>query len=216
MKTMFKAAALALASVSAVAIVPMVQAQAVQAGIGTASLDDAVARSNAAVLANNQINLTYKAQIDAAQAKANAYNSELAGMRTALETAAKQPNANQAALQQQAKAYQDRQAYAQQDIGNMTRNVQLATEYSRSQIVAKLDQAVKQAMAKRGVRVLLKPDALIITTDQSIDITTDVINELNTVVPSVSIDVPAGWPNNQAAAAAPAAAPAPTKKPSGR
>ena len=112
MKTMFKAAALALASVSAVAIVPMVQAQAVQAGIGTASLDDAVARSNAAVLANNQINLTYKAQIDAAQAKANAYNSELAGMRTALETAAKAPNANQAALQQQADDLKAQQAQA--------------------------------------------------------------------------------------------------------
>ncbi len=217
MKTIYKAAALAITPAALVMLAPAVSAQAVQ-GVGVIDLEGAVAKSNAAVLAENQIGLTYRAQIDAAQAKAKVYNTELAGLRTAIEAAQKVPNPNQVALQQQVQAYQARQTFAQQDVQNMSRNFQLATAYARSQIDTKLEQAVKLAAAKKGVKILIKPDSLIFA-DPSADITNDVIAELNTLVPSVSTAVPAGWPN-QAGAAAPAAsaapAPANPKKPSGR
>lgn len=221
MKTMIKASALAIAPIAAVALVPVAHSQTVST-VAVADLEEAEAKTNAAVLANNQINITYKAQIDAAQAKANAYNTELAGLRAEIQALQKATPPNQALIAQKVEAYQKRQQFAQADVQNMSGQFQLATAYAKSQLDAKLEAAVKAAMAKKGVKLLLKPEALIIAADGAPDITMDITTELNSLVPSVSTAVPAGWPN--AAGAAPAAgaalpppvAPAPGKKPTGR
>jgi len=220
MKTIFKAAALALVPATAIALAPASYAQAVST-VAVADLDEAVAKSNAAVLANNQINITYKAQIDAAQAKANAYNTELAGLRTEIQNLQKASPPNQALLAQKVDAYQKRQQFAQTDVQNMSGQFQLATAYARSQIDAKLEAAVKAAMAKKGVKLLLKPEALIIAADGGPDITMDVTTELNAVVTTVSTTPPPGWPTAGAAAGGatlpPATLPPATgKKPAGR
>ncbi len=203
MKTILKAAALSLTTaIAVVSLAPAVQAQALQ-GVATIDIERAIAKSNAMVLANNQISITYKTEFDAAQAKATSYNQELTGLRTAIEAAQKAPNPNQQALAAQIDAFTKRQQFAQQDVGSMSVTFQTATAYARSQIDAKLEQAVKQAVAKKGIKMLFKPDSLILA-DPSADITNDVIAELNTLVPNVSSNVPAGWPNQAVAGAAPA------------
>lgn len=212
MKTMFKALALAMVSVAGTAsFAPVAQAQAVP-GIAVADIEEAVAKSNAAVVAANQIQLTYKAQIDAANARATALNGELQGLMGAFQTAQKAPNPNQQVLQQQYAAIQKKQQDGQREVQTMSEPFNKANAYAVSQIRAKLEQAVRNAMTKKRVSILLQPEALLVPSPTS-DITNDVIAELNVLVPSVSISPPAGWPNQQGGAPAPAAAPAAPAKP---
>jgi Skp family chaperone for outer membrane proteins len=207
---LFKSLMLAAAPLAAAAALPSVaQAQAV----AVADLDEAVAKSNAGVLAANQINLTYKAQIDAAQARANALNTELTGLRNAIVTAQRAPNPNQAAIQAQATAYQKRQQEAEREVQTLSQPFQLANAYAREQIASKLEGAVDRAMTAKRVSIVVQPQAVIKALPAS-DITSDVITQLNALVPSVSITPPAGWQPGQAGAAPrPAAAPATPAKP---
>lgn len=216
MKTIFKALALASATTAGVvALAPVASAQAVQ-GIGVADLEDAVAKSNAAVLAGNQIKITHKASIDAVDARTKVLNTEYQQLVTAFQTAQRAPNPNQTALQQQAATIQKKQQDAQRELQNMARPYALAEAYATEQIRAKLEQAVRAAMTKKRVSILLQPNALILPAPTA-DITNDVITELNALVPNVSITPPAGWPNQGGAAPAAAAPAAPAKpQPQGR
>jgi Skp family chaperone for outer membrane proteins len=212
MKTIFfKSLMLAAAPLAAVAALPSVaQAQTV----AVADLDEAVAKSNAGVLANNQINLTYKAQIDAAQARANALNTELTGLRNAIVTAQRAPNPNQAAIQTQAAAYQKRQQEAEREVQTLSLPFQTANAYAREQIALKLEAALDRAMTAKRISIVLQPQAAIKALPAS-DITADVITQLNALVPTVSTTPPAGWQPGQAAGAPrpAAAAPATPAKP---
>jgi|JI6StandDraft_1071083.scaffolds.fasta_scaffold126833_2 Skp family chaperone for outer membrane proteins len=215
MKTFFKALALAsVATTGVVALAPVASAQAVQ-GLGVADLDDAVSKSNAAVLAANQIKITHKATIDAVEARTGVLNNEYRTMVQAFQTAQRAPNPNQAALQQQAAAIQKKQQDAQTELQTMARPYSLAEAYAMEQIRGKLEQAVRNAMTKKRVSVLLQPNALILPAP-SADITTDVIAELNALVPNVSITPPAGWPQQGGAAPAAGAAPARPAQPQSR
>jgi Skp family chaperone for outer membrane proteins len=200
----------------------LVNAQATTAGgqgVAIADLDEAIGKSNAGVLATNQIQITYKANIDAAQARATALNTELGNLRAAIQNAQKAPTPNQAVIQQQVQAYQARETAAQQELGNLSRPFQLAQAYAREQIGAKLEQAARAAMTKKRVGLLLKPEASLLNA-QGVDITNDVIAELNTLVPNVQIVPPANWQPGgaqgapgAAAVPQPAAAPAAPAKP---
>jgi Skp family chaperone for outer membrane proteins len=215
MKTFFKDLALAsVATTGVVALAPVASAQAVQ-GLGVADLDDAVSKSNAAVLAANQIKITHKATIDAVEARTGVLNNEYRTMVQAFQTAQRAPNPNQAALQQQAAAIQKKQQDAQTELQTMARPYSLAEAYAMEQIRGKLEQAVRNAMTKKRVSVLLQPNALILPAP-SADITTDVIAELNALVPNVSITPPAGWPQQGGAAPAAGAAPARPAQPQSR
>lgn len=216
MKTIFKALALAsVATTGVVALAPVASAQAVQ-GLGVADLDDAVAKSNAAVLAANQIKITHKATIDAVEARTTVLNNEYRTMVQAYQTAQRAPTPNEAALKQQAAAIQKKQQDAQAELQTMARPYTLAEAYAMEQIRAKLEQAVRSAMTKKRVSVLLQPNALILPAP-SADITNDIVTELNALVPNVSITPPAGWPNNLPGGPAPAGAPAkPAAQPQSR
>jgi Skp family chaperone for outer membrane proteins len=214
MKTIFKALALAtVTTVGAVSFAPLASAQAVQ-GVAVADLEDAIAKSNAAVLAANQIKMTHKAAIDAVDARTAVLNTEYQQMVQAYQTAARAPNPNQATLQTQAAAIQKKQQDAQRELQNMAKPYVLAEAYAMEQIKAKLEPAVRAAMTAKRVSILLQPQALILPAPTA-DITNDVVAELNKVVANVSITPPAGWPN-QGGAAAPAAVTPAKPQPSGR
>jgi Skp family chaperone for outer membrane proteins len=216
MKTLFsKSLMLAAAPLAvAVALPSIAHAQTV----AVADLDEAVAKSNAGVLANNQINLTYKAQIDAAQARANALNTELTGLRNAIVAAQRAPNPNQAAIQTQAAAYQKRQQEAEREVQTLSQPFQLANAYAREQIALKLEAALDRAMTAKRVTIVLQPQAVIKALPVS-EITADVITQLNALVPSVGTTPPAGWQPGQGprpATAAPAPATPARPQPQGR
>jgi len=202
MKIMLKAALLAaIPVVAAVALPTIASAQAVS-NVAVADLDEAVAKSNAYVLAVNQIKITYKAQIDAADARAKALTAELQPLALAYQAATKAPNAaqNQAALQQQLATLQQREQAANREVGKISEPVARARAYAQEQILMKLEAAVNSAMTKKRINILLQPQAAIKVLPAA-DITNDVLAELNVVVPNVSITPPAGWQPGQAGGA---------------
>jgi Skp family chaperone for outer membrane proteins len=199
MKTLLKGAALAALAIPAAA-----HAQATS--IGVANLDQAVERSGAYTLAVSQIKTTYKAQIDAFDARSKVLNTEIQPLITAFQTAQRAPNANQQALQTQATQIQTRQQNAQRELQQLYLPIGRAQAYAEEQVVAKLDQALKAAMNAKRIGLVLQPQATV-SYQPVADITNDIIGELNKLVPSVGIVPPANWqPGGQGQA--PGAAPA--------
>jgi Skp family chaperone for outer membrane proteins len=210
MKMLFKAALLAVAPVI-LAAPAMVNAQAVS-NVGVANLDEAVQKSNAYVQAIAQIKTTYKPQIDQFEARTKALNAEIQPLVTAFQTAQRAPNANQQALQTQATQIQTKQQAAQQELQRLYMPVGRAQAFVEEQIVTKLDGALKAAMTKNRVTMVVRPEATI-SYQPTTDITAAITAELNTAVPSATITPPANWqPGGQQGAGAPAQQP----KPQGR
>jgi Skp family chaperone for outer membrane proteins len=215
MTKIFKAILLASAPMTlAIALPTVASAQAVT-NVAVANVEEAVQRSAAFTAAVAQIKTTYKAQIDAFDARQKSLQAELQPLVTAFQTAQRAPNANQAALQTQATAIQTRQQAAQRELQNLALPFGRAQAYAEEQISGKLEAALKAAMIKRKVNLVVAPQATI-SYQPTADITGDIVTELNTLVPSVSTAVPANWQpggQGQAASAPPAATP---PKPQGR
>lgn len=193
-----------LAAVAITAAAP-VAAQSV----AVADLDRAVQASTAYVNAQNAIKVTYKAQIDQFTTRTNALNTELKPLADAFDTARKAPNANEAALRTQLQSIEQKRNAGQQELSTIIQPVQLAQAYVNEQIVAQLDGAIKRAMTKKKVNLVLVPQATV-SYQPAVDITTDVTAELNTAIPNANIVPPAGWqPRQQGQQQGQAPAPAP-------
>ena len=208
MNKMMKIAALLAAPVAIMAALPtMASAQAVSVAI--ANPDEAIQKSNAFVLAINQIKITHKATIDQFNARQTAINTEVQPLVTAFQTAQRAPNPNQAALQAQANTLRARQEAAQKELNTLYMPVAKSQAYAEEQIYTKLDAAIKSAMTKKKIGLVLYPNAAV-SYQPSADLTNDIVAELNAMIPSVSITAPANWQPGQAQAAA-GAAPAPAQ-----
>lgn len=221
MKTFMKAAALALAPVSVMALATPANAQS-KLGIGVVSPERALATSNAFKTAQDQIKVTYKSNIDNFTARQTALNTELKqksdALRTAAQAAGQNPTAAQrTALQTQYEALQKREAEARQELQTLSMPIQRAQAYVEEQISAKLGDALKAAMTKAKVDLVVGENATV-SYQPTVDITAAVVTELNTLVPNVSITPPANWQpgQQQDGAAAPAAAPATGQAPQSR
>lgn len=212
MTKIFKAILLASAPVVLASLPTVASAQAVT-NVAVANVEEAVQRSGAFTVAVGQIKTTYKAQIDAFDARQKSLQAELAPLVTAFQTAQRAPNPNQAALQTQATAIQTRQQSAQRELQTLALPFGRAQAYVEEQISAKLEPALKAAMTKRKVSLVVAPQATI-SYQPTADITNDIVAELNTLVPTVSIAVPANWQPGGQGQAAPAATTPP--KPQGR
>ncbi|MEK6637701.1 MAG: OmpH family outer membrane protein [Pseudomonadota bacterium] len=212
MTKIFKAILLASAPVALAVSLPSVALAQAVTNVAVANVEEAVQRSNAFTAAVAQIKTTYKAQIDAFDARQKSLQAELQPLVTAFQTAQRAPNPNQAALQTQATNIQTRQQAAQRELQNLAQPFGRAQAYVEEQISAKLEPALKAAMVKRKVNLVISPQAAI-SYQPTADITGDIATELNALMPSASIAVPANWqPGGQGQAApAPAAA-----KPQGR
>lgn len=219
MKTIFKA--LALASLSAAAFSTAIAPASAQSklGIAVVSIEQAVGTSAAATTARSQMQVTYKATIDSLNTRKTALETELKTKGEALQAAAKAAAGKPTpALQAQYEAFQKRQQEAQTELQRLSQPLGLANAYVEEQIGAKLGDALKNAMKKANVDLVLAPDATV-SYAPTVDITAMVVTELNALVPSVGIVPPAGWQPGQqqaAPAAAAATAPAASAQPTGR
>ena len=219
MKTIFKAAALVLAPMTAMALTSVPAAAQSKTGIAVVDLQRAVATSSAYSTARTQIQTTYTAQIDNFTARKNAIDADLKAKGTALETAMKAAGGKPTpAIQTQYEAYQKAGQDGQAELQRLGQPIALANAYVEEQISAKLSDALKAAMTQAKVDLILSPDATV-SYQPTVDITQSVVTQLNALVPSVGITPPAGWqPGRQGqGAAAPAAAPAnPSQQPASR
>ncbi|AUW59028.1 hypothetical protein C1T17_13930 [Sphingobium sp. SCG-1] len=211
MKTIFKAAALALTPMTAIALATAPAVAQSKTGIAVANLEQAVGTSTAYTTARTQMNTTYKAQIDAFNARKAAIDADLKAKGTTLQTAITAAGGKPTpALQTQYEQFQQQQQAYQAELQRLGQPIALANAYVEAQITAKLSDALKAAMTKAKVDLVLSPEATV-SYQPGVDITAAVVTELNALVPSVGITPPAGWQPNQGgqgAATAPASAPA--------
>jgi Skp family chaperone for outer membrane proteins len=223
MKILLKAAMIAAVSTMAMtAAAPAVMAQS-KLGVATANLRGAMASSNAYRVAVEQMQVTYKPQIDARNARQQALQTELQALAATYEAEAKKPGANEKSVMPSAQAFQKRQGEAQNEIAQLSQQIDLALAYVDDQISLKMDAAVKAAMDKKKVDLLVNPEAVIARAG-TVDISRAIIDEINVLVPSVQIVPPAGYQPGQlvaeqqraaAAAAQPAVTP-PAAQPTSR
>ena len=163
----------------------------VVAGIGVADLQAAVASTNAYRAAVQKRQIDYKPIYDAAQAR-------LTQLETQLKPMADQFNADRTAkkpdsvLQAEYSAIQQAQAQAEAEIKQILVPAQTSDEYVIEQITEKLPQAVQNVMGRRGLTLLLNPDAVILSAP-AYDVSAALVGELNVLVPSAQINPPPGW-----------------------
>lgn len=195
MKKIFTASALAIASLS---ISPMLAAPAAAQArsVAVADVRAAAAQSNAFKTASQQIQTTYKTQIDQQETRGQTLQAELNVLVAKYNEEAKKTPQNQAALQAAAKAVQDKRQAATEELNRIGAPVDLAIAYVEDQISVRMNEAIKAAMTAKKVDLLLQPDA-VLARENNADITDAVVTELNRILPSVSIAVPAGYKPGQ-------------------
>ena len=97
---------------------------------------------------------------------------------------------NQTALQQQATQIQQIQASGEREIQQILAPVALSQAYVNEQIEDKLDAAVKSAMTKKKVSILLSPEAILAVNGGAYNLNQDILNELNAALPSAQLVPP--------------------------
>jgi Skp family chaperone for outer membrane proteins len=229
MKTLLKpvlAAGLVLTA-SVPAFTTPVAAQQVAQGVGVVSLPAAIANSNAFTVAEQQRPVTYKPQLDAANARRDQLTAQLQPMYDKFRTD-QAANVAQATLQQQAAQIQQIEQSGQRELTQIVQPVALSRAYVQEQIEDMLDDAVQAAATKKKITLILDASSgAVVFAGAQYNVTQDVINELNTMLPTAQLVPPPGWlprearQQQEAAAAAQAAqngtAPATSpQQPSGR
>lgn len=180
-------------------------------GIAVVNVDAAIGQSAAAQTATQQMQVTYKANIDDINNRQTALQTELKQKQDAFEAAAraagaKPTPAQTTALQTQYDALRRRAQEAENELQQLQVPIQRARAYVIEQIAAKLEDGFKNVMTKNKVDLLLKEGA-VEAYQPSVDLTAALVTELNTLVPTVGIVPPQNWqPGGQQQAAAPAAA----------
>lgn len=198
------------AAIAAPATLAATGAVAQVGGIAITDPSAAVRNSAAYTAARSQIETTYKAQLDQAQARSQAIDAELRPLVTQFQTAQSAPNPNTAALQTQYQAIQAKQQAGQAEIQRITLPAQRAEAYALEQIQTRLPEAVGNVVKAKNVSLLVNPQQVIFA-QPAADITPAITTELNRLVPTVGITPPAGWQpgqQGQATGAAAGAAPA--------
>lgn len=195
MKKILVASALAVATLS---VSPIVSAPAFAQAKAVAVADVRVAagRSAAFTAASQQIETTYKAQIDQQQSRGQTLQAEVNVLIAKYNEEAKKTPQNQTTLQAAAKAVQDKRQAAQTELGRIGAPVDLAIAYVEDQISVRMNEAIKAAMTAKKVDLLVSPDA-VLARENNVDITDAVVTELNRILPNVSIAVPAGYQPGQ-------------------
>lgn len=226
MRTILKSALAASLMIGAAPSVVFAQAATgpVVPGLAVANLDAVIGNSNAYKTAQTQRPVTYKAQIDQAEARRKAIAAQLTPLVEKF-TKDRQANVAAASLQTQATTIQQIQQSGEAELQRILQPVAYSEAYVNEQIEDRLDPALKSAMAAKKISLLLSPQAILAASNNAYNLNQDILNELNKSLPSAQLVPPAGWEPRQvrearaqqqggAAAAAPAAPAGP--QPQGR
>lgn len=166
-------------------------------GLGIASLDAVVGNSNAFKLAEQQRETTYKPQYDQAKARNDQLNAQIKPMIDKFNADRAGGKVADAVLQQQAGAIQQLQEKGKAELQQILQPVGYSQAYVQEQIEDKLNDALKAAMKKRSVSIVLSPESVIAFNGGAYNLNQDILNELNTTLPSAQLVPPAGWEPRQ-------------------
>ncbi|WP_332811346.1 OmpH family outer membrane protein [Sphingomonas sp.] len=137
-------------------------------------------------------------QVDQARQRAQQLGQPIQTEGQSLENTLKAlgGKAPDAALQGRIQAFQARQNTANQELQNRQATIQRNQQYVAQQINAKLDPIIKSVMQSRGANIAVDMQATL-ATSPSIDVTNDVLAQLNQQLTSVSVTAPAAPANAQ-------------------
>jgi len=162
-------------------------------GLGVADISLMVDNSDAVRAANQQRTVTYKAQIDTYNARVSAIQAQIKPLVDKFQRDQQVPNPNQQSLATQANTIQQIQENAQRELQTLLQPVALSQAYVREQVDAKLGDAVKAAMGKRKVTILINADAVAALNGNAYNLNQDIIAELNRLIPNAQLVPPQGW-----------------------
>ncbi len=213
MKKLFLAASIAAATLVAAPVLIAPAAAQSKSGIAVADVRVAAARSTAFGTAMTQIDTTYAEPIKVRDARAQTLQAEINLLVAKYQEEAGKPTPNRTSLEAQVKAINDRRTAANTELEQLGAQVDLAIAYVEDQISLRMNEAIRAAMRRLKVDLLLQPDA-ILAREPNVDITDAVVADLNALLPQVQIVPPANYRpgqlveqrNRELAAAARAAA----------
>jgi Skp family chaperone for outer membrane proteins len=173
-----------------------------------------------------QLPVTYKAQIDAVNTRRNQITAQLKPLFDKFEADQKAAKPDQNALRAQAAQIQQLEQSGEREIQQLAEPLNVAQQYIIEQISDKLTTATQAAMTKRKITLVLDSQS-VLKADGVYNLNQDILNELNTLIPSAQLVPPAGWKPRaqreaeaqqaaQAGGAAPAAAAPAGRAPEGR
>ena len=173
------------------------------AQVAVADLDAAVAQSAAYQAAQGQIKTLYSKQIDAFNARQQALQTQLQPLQTEIETLQKNPATPRPTLEAKINAFRTQQTNSSRELQTLAAPFAKPTAYAQAQVGDKLSDAIKAAMTAKGVKIIVQPDATIAVSPEA-NLTSDITNQLNILVKTVSITPPANWQPGQPSGPAPA------------
>lgn len=137
-------------------------------------------------------------QVDQARQRAQQLSQPLQTEGQSLENSLKAlgGKAPDAALQGRIQAFQTRQNTANQELQNRQATIQRNQQYVATQINTKLDPIIKSVMQSRGANIAVDMQATL-ATSPSIDVTNDVMAQLNQQLTSINVNAPAAPANAQ-------------------
>ncbi|GAA5059053.1 hypothetical protein GCM10023208_25940 [Erythrobacter westpacificensis] len=184
-------AVLAAASVVAPAVVAPAAAQSNER-VAFVNVQAVVVNSTAYQTAQTQRQTTYAAQLQQAETRRAAIQAQLDPLITAFNTARQQPNADQAALQQQAAQIQQIQQNGQNELQQILAPVALSQAYVEEQIREQLGTAIQNAARAQGVTLVISPET-ILHAEASHNLNEATLAQLNSLLPSAQLVPPDGW-----------------------
>ena len=181
------AATLALSALVAVPAAAQVN------GIGVADPAIAVAGSQALQTAYNQIGTTFQAQ----RTQLEQLQQQRAGLIRQFDT----DNDGQLSQEEQTAAQANTAVIQQvngldQQINTIQQPITLARVYVIEQLAQQLSPAVQAVVQANNVQLLLNPSAALYMADP-VEMTDEIMAQLNQTVPTVSTAVPQGWQPQQ-------------------
>jgi Skp family chaperone for outer membrane proteins len=180
----------AIAALSAFAAVP---AAAQVNGIAIADPAVAVAGSQALQTAYQQIATTFAAQ----RTQLEQLQQQRAGLIRQFDT----NGDGQLSQEEQTAAQANTAVIGQvtgldQQLNTIQQPITLARAYVVEQIALQLGTAVQQVVQANNIQLILNPQATLYVAD-AVDVTDEIIAQLNTAVPTVSTAAPQGWQPQQ-------------------
>jgi Skp family chaperone for outer membrane proteins len=180
----------ALAALAAVAAVP---AAAQVNGVAVADPAVAVAGSQALQTAYNQIGTTFQAQ----RTQLEGLQQQRAGLVRQFDTDGdgQLSQDEQTVAQGNTAVVQQIQGLDQQ-INTIQQPITVARVYVIEQLAQQLGPAVQAVVQANGIQLILDPSTALFIAD-AVDVTDEIITQLNQTVPAVSAAAPQGWQPQQ-------------------
>ena len=186
MKLLTKTLAISSLAMAAVTAAPI--AAQVQGNIATVNAPGAIMGTNAFSTAYQQINTTYKLQLDTIQQR----NEERQTLLQQLDTNNDRQVDDAELEAAQGSATTQRIQQIEQEVNQLNNQVQSARVYAIEQIMVQYGPSLQEVVQQQQIQMIVAPDSVVYAPEQA-DITPQVVAALNAKLSAVNIVPPQGW-----------------------